>query len=117
MVEISPTAILEIERIRANKHPDSCLRLSVEKGGCRGLVYSLKLEEPESVLKDSASPNDRLVEIAGITLKIDAESWKYSEHLKLDYSEDLMGGGFRFNNPQITDSCGCGISFAMTKSN
>ena len=117
MVEISPTAILEIERIRANRHPDSYLRLSVKEGGCRGLVYNLKLEEPESVSENSASSGDRLIEIAGITLKIDAESWKYSKDLKLDYSEDLMGGGFRFNNPQITDSCGCGISFAMTKSN
>ena len=117
MVEISPSAILEIERIRANKHPDSCLRLSVRKGGCSGLVYDLKLEEPESVSENTASKSDRLIEIAGITLKIDAESWKCSEHLKLDYSEDLMGGGFRFNNPQTTNSCGCGISFTMAKSN
>ena len=117
MIEISPTAILEIERIRANKHPDSCLRLSVKQGGCRGLFYNLKLEEPKSVTEDSASSSERSVEIAGITIKIDAESWRYSEHLKLDYSEDLMGGGFRFNNPQITDSCGCGISFAVAKSN
>ena len=115
MVEISPTAILEIERIRANKHPDSYLRLSVKKGGCRGLVYDLKLEEPEFVSENPPRSSDRLIEIAGITLKIDAESWKYSEDLKLDYSEDLMGGGFRFNNPKITDSCGCGISFAVAE--
>ena len=118
MVEISPTAIAEIKRLQSSREiPSSCLRLSVKTGGCRGLVYDLKLEQLESIPETTTKPSDRSLEIAGITLKIDPQSWEYSEHLKLDYSEDLMGGGFRFHNPRLKNSCGCGISFAIIESN
>ena len=107
MVEISPTAIREIKRLQTNRDNSArSLRLAVRSGGCSGLFYDLKFEELET------ASSDRSLEIDGIVLKIDLESWQYIEHLKLDYSEDLMGGGFRFNNPQIKSSCGCGISFS-----
>lgn len=117
MVEISPTAIAEIKRLQSSRQiPSSCLRLSVKTGGCRGLVYDLQLEQLESS-SETNPQGDRSLEIAGVTLKIDSESWEYSEHLQLDYSEDLMGGGFRFHNPRLKNSCGCGISFAIAESN
>lgn len=120
MIEIGSAAIAEIKRIQSNSSiPNSSLRLSVKSGGCCGLFYQLELEELKSTQVKSTTPDnkpeekcDRLIELAEITLKVDEESWQYIEHLKLDYSEDLMGGGFRFNNPQIKQSCGCGISFA-----
>ncbi len=139
MVEISSTAVAEIERIQRNKHRslDSFLRLRVKSGGCSGLFYDLELENTLETSKDNldhqldekgdypdprvdarrstdAIPtlNDRIIEIQGIKLIVDAQSWQYIEHLKLDYSEDLMGGGFRFYNPRIKNTCGCGISFA-----
>lgn len=115
MVEISPTAIREIKRLQTNQENSArFLRLAVRSGGCSGLFYDLKFEELEtaSMKENSSSTSDRSLEIDGIVLKIDVESWQYIEHLKLDYSEDLMGGGFRFNNPQIKSSCGCGISFS-----
>ena len=114
MVEISPTAIREIKRLQTNRENSvRSLRLAVRSGGCSGLFYDLKFEELETAsMKENSSPSDRSLEIEGIILKIDLESWQYIEHLKLDYSEDLMGGGFRFNNPQIKSSCGCGISFS-----
>ena len=169
MVDISPAAAAEIERISSNRQ-NSSLRLIVRTGGCSGLYYDLKFDEvstqpkvkPEvhatktsmekSSLKSSqqssgmlsienegdrtsnrqssiSSPSttnsnetydkskftDRLIQINGIELKVDSQSWKYVEHLKLDYSQDLMGGGFRFYNPQIRNICGCGISFAEAK--
>lgn len=118
MVKISPTAIAEIKRLQSSRQiPSSCLRLSVKTGGCRGLVYDLKLEQLESSSETATDPGDRTIETAGVTLKIDPQSWEYSEHLKLDYSEDLMGGGFRFHNPRLKNSCGCGISFAIPESN
>ena len=114
MIEISPSAIAEIKRLQSSRQiPNSCLRLSVKTGGCRGLVYDLKLEQLESTSETTAPQGDRSLEIAGVTLKIDPQSWEYSEHLKLDYSKDLMGGGFRFHNPRLKNSCGCGISFAI----
>lgn len=115
MIEISPTAIKEIKRLQTNRENSvRSLRLAVRSGGCSGLFYDLKFEDLEATSREenSSSAGDRSVEIDGIVLKIDVESWQYIEHLKLDYSEDLMGGGFRFNNPQIKSSCGCGISFS-----
>ena len=139
MVEISLTAVAEIERIKRNRHrsSDSFLRLRVKSGGCSGLFYDLELEDTPETSQDNldhqldeegdyphsrvdartganAIPalNDRIIETQGIQLIVDAQSWQYIEHLKLDYSEDLMGGGFRFHNPRIKNTCGCGISFA-----
>lgn len=135
MVEISSTAVAEIERIKHNRQmSDSLLRLRVKSGGCSGLFYDLELEDIPERLRDDLAPldhlldkesdsphsaasetrnlQDRKIEIKGIHLIVDAQSWRYVEHLKLDYSEDLMGGGFRFYNPQIENTCGCGISFA-----
>lgn len=116
MVEIGSTAIAEIKRIQSNRPiSGTSVRLSVKSGGCCGLFYELELEKPQSTRIESTSSQekrDRLLEVAGIIFKVDEESWQYIEHLKLDYSEDLMGGGFRFSNPQIKQSCGCGISFA-----
>ena len=133
MVEISSTAVAEIERIKRNRHiSDSFLRLRVKSGGCSGLFYDLELEDIPETSKDNPdhtldkkegdaphsmttaipAPDDRIIETQGIQLIVDAQSWQYIEDLKLDYSEDLMGGGFRFYNPRIKNTCGCGISFA-----
>jgi Fe-S cluster assembly iron-binding protein IscA len=169
MVDISPAAAAEIERISSNRQ-NSSLRLIVRTGGCSGLYYDLKFDEvatkPEVTLEANATKTsmeksslkssqqsssmlsvedecdrtsdrqssisshsatksnkthdnsqfaERLIQINGIELKVDSQSWKYVEHLKLDYSQDLMGGGFRFHNPQIKNICGCGISFAKAK--
>lgn len=136
MVDISPTAIEEIKRIQLNRQiPDSPLRLIVKSGGCFGLYYDFEFDDRtssdgSSVVKSDATPHqiktlehthsrtsshqesDRLIELNGINLVVNTQSWKYVEHLELDYSEDLMGGGFRFHNPQIEKTCGCGISFS-----
>lgn len=113
MINISPTAIKEIKRIQANATlgENSSFRLAIKSGGCSGMFYDLKLESEEL----QKSSEYHLLEIEGVSLIVDRESWKYVENLKLDYSEDLIGGGFRFNNPQVRDICGCGISFAGEK--
>ena len=162
MVDISPAAAAEIERLKANKENFSSLRLIVSSGGCSGLYYDLKFDEvnaakatiensstvgesssntsatddkhgeakdardnplvsPQNIIESHDTENlpangeDRVFQVKGIDLRVDLQSWKYVEHLKLDYSEDLMGGGFRFYNPQIENVCGCGISFTETK--
>lgn len=115
MVEITPSAIAEIERLKLNRQSqDSSLRLKVVSGGCSDLYYNLNFE-PESFFTEHnlSSYGVRMLTINGVELWIDHESWPYIEHLKLDYSEDLMGGGFRFYNPNLKDICGCGISFAQ----
>lgn len=115
MIDISSTAVAEINRMKLNRHiPDSYLRLSVKTGGCLDFFYDLEFDDTIKEVTDNAlsATGDLLLEVKGVTLVVDAQSWKYIEHLKLHYSEDLMGGGFRFNHPQIKNNCGCGISFA-----
>lgn len=119
MIDISPAAIIEIKRLQSNRQTSSSsLTLTVKSGGCAGLFYDLEFEQ--SAISISSDPvslknGDRLLTISGINLKVDAKSWRYIENLKLDYSEDLMGGGFRFHNPRTIGICGCGISFAELK--
>lgn len=115
MVEISSTAVAEIDRLKRNRQmTDSSLRLIVKSGGCLDFFYALELEDNENQVEDN-SQSDRILEVNGVSLVVDPQSWKYIEHLKLDYSEDLMGGGFRFHNPQMKKTCGCGISFTEVK--
>jgi iron-sulfur cluster assembly accessory protein len=119
MLEISPIAAKEIERLKLNSSmPDSILRLAVKSGGCAGFFYDLKLENLAATQDDhhaneSVVSEDLRLEISNISLVVNSESWKYIEHLKIDYSEDLMGGGFRFHNPKVKNVCGCGISFTQ----
>lgn len=117
MIHISPTAAKEIERIKLNreKESDSSLRIAVKSGGCSGLFYDLELENAVATQAGadlSGFSKEHQLEINGISIVVDPISWKYIENLQLDYSEDLMGGGFRFHNPQVKNVCGCGISFA-----
>lgn len=105
MIDLTPAAVAEIERLKLNQQTAaSFLRLKVKSGGCLKLFYELTLES-------QAAPEDRQLEIKGIALVVDSQSWEYVRELQLDYAEDLMGGGFRFHNPQSKNTCGCGISF------
>ena len=113
MINISSAALQEIKRIQfqADSESLSNIRLSVKSGGCSGMFYDLKLETN----RDDSSLQDRTWEVDGVSMIVDQESWQYVADLKLDYSEDLIGGGFRFQNSQIQDVCGCGISFSGKK--
>lgn len=110
MVDITSAAVAEIKRLQNQQTPDVFLRLTIKPGGCLDFFYDLAFE-PQTPTNDGESAGDRLIEVDGICLAIDRQSWEYSENLKLDYAEDLMGGGFRFHNSQHQKTCGCGVSF------
>lgn len=107
MIILSPSAAKEIKRLLAKQRdPKVFFRLQVQAGGCSGWFYSLGFDE---VVRQG----DQVFSCAGISVLVDAESLDYVSNLALDYSEDLMGGGFRFHNPQALSSCGCGNSFSV----
>ena len=113
MIEISPTAAREIKRIRAiRQKPDSPLRIKVEKGGCSGLFYCLELESSSSKQSSESESSEHYFQSNGVSIIVDPQSYLYLKGSKLDYAEDLMGGGFRFQNPNVSETCGCGISFS-----
>jgi iron-sulfur cluster assembly protein len=107
MIHLTPAAANEIRRLQQSRQQNnSSFRLGIQAGGCSGLYYTLELTE-------KTQPSDRHYESQGIPILIDENSAPYLEELKLDYAEDLMGGGFRFSNPQASNGCSCGLSFKI----
>ncbi|PSF36846.1 iron-sulfur cluster assembly accessory protein [Aphanothece hegewaldii CCALA 016] len=105
MIELTPAAVKEIKRLQKSRQQlNTYLRIGIKTGGCSGLYYDLEFtQQPES--------SDRLEKSQDINIVIDLSCDPYLQNLKLDYAEDLMGGGFRFHNPQASATCGCGLSF------
>lgn len=109
MIHLSQSAAKEVQRLLSQNNPDVFFRLQVQSGGCSGLFYDLGFD---SVLRQG----DQIFKSTGVAVVVDAESFNYVKDLTLDYSEDLMGGGFRFHNPQAIALCGCGNSFSINQS-
>lgn len=106
MIQFTPTALLEVDRLRRRQaNPEDYLRLQVKPGGCQGLAYHLTFVH-------HPAPGDYLL---GNGIAIAEENLTSLQGLSVDYAEDLMGGNFRFDNPQATEICGCGSSFRMSK--
>ena len=80
------------------------LRLAVKTSGCSGMAYALEFA-------DLAYDDDHRFESHGITLLVDSRSMVYLRGTELDYAREGLNEGFKFNNPNIKDQCGCGESF------
>jgi iron-sulfur cluster assembly protein len=106
-IEISKAAIAEIDRMKIfRQQPESKFRIGIAAGGCKSFHYTIDLT-------DTIDSSDRVYEIDGISIAIDSQQLIYIENLRLDYSEDLMGGAFRFQNSRSTSVCDCGNSFDL----
>ena len=104
-IEISPAALQQVKRLVAKDgRPDVFLRLGVKGGGCSGLEYVMKLDTDRK-------PIDLEVIIDGITIVCDSKSATFLSGSTFDYTGNLVGGGFAFQNPNAARSCGCGTSF------
>jgi iron-sulfur cluster assembly accessory protein len=106
MVTITPRAAAKaLELLAAENDPGlTCLRVSVEGGGCSGFQYALGFDgEPEAC--------DSVAELHGLRLVVDAHSLELLEGADVDYEDGLQGTGFRIANSNVSASCGCGESF------
>jgi iron-sulfur cluster assembly protein len=109
MIYLSHSAIDEVKRLQSKyQKSDMALRLGVQSSGCSGMSYQMEFEQ-------ELQPNDQIYEFGGMRVAVDSQSLSYIDGLTLDYTEDLMGGGFRFHNPNAIKTCGCGSSFAMSE--
>jgi len=82
------------------------LRVGVRTSGCSGLAYKLEYA-------DELRPEDLRFESRGITLVVDPKSLPYLDGMELDFAREGLNEGFKFNNPNVKDSCGCGESFSV----
>src|SRR5215210_879311 len=107
MVHITAGAAAKVNEIRRPEaiEPNMALRLRVVGGGCAGFSYDLYFDEGTEV--------DRAIEIQGVKVVVDEMSLMYLIGTEIDYVEGLQGAGFKFNNPNVKSTCGCGSSFSV----
>jgi iron-sulfur cluster assembly protein len=115
-ITLSPTAVGEIERLRKAQgaSQDQPIALGLTTGACQPLAYCLKfgaLPPSATAAPSPDAPVQRVDAEGGITFLIAAEDIPHLQNLHLDYAEDLVGGAFRFQNPNAAEVCGCGASF------
>ena len=106
MITLTDKAQAEVKRLLGQQAGVSFLRLGVKGGGCSGMSYDVKFD-------DKSQSDDRVFDVNGIKVACDSKSLLYLEGLSLDYSTELVGGGFKFINPNATGTCGCGTSFSV----
>jgi iron-sulfur cluster assembly protein len=106
MIQLTHTATNEVQRLLGVENRAGWgLRVGVQGGGCSGLSYSMQFEE-------NPTEHDRIFDNEGVKVFCDPKSYLYLNGMTLDYSTQLIGGGFNFINPNATKSCSCGTSFS-----
>ncbi|MBX8800865.1 iron-sulfur cluster insertion protein ErpA [Pseudochrobactrum asaccharolyticum] len=105
-ISVSDAAAKRIVKILQKQTDKSALRISVEGGGCSGFSYKFDLV-------DDSNDDDLIIEKDGAKVLIDSISVPYIDGSVIDFIDDLMGQSFQINNPNVTSSCGCGVSFAI----
>jgi len=98
-----------VKRLKAVMEADGkqghFLRMSVEGGGCSGMTYNMDFENEKGEF-------DKEFESNGLKIVCDLKSWLYLKDIEIDFSDDLLNGGFKIKNPNAERTCGCGTSFS-----
>src|SRR5438105_11969856 len=106
-LSLTPVAISKVKEIMAQQNPvPAGLRVGVVGGGCSGFSYSMSFE-------NSAGMMDKSFNFDDLKVFVDATSLMYLQGCVVDYVETLEGAGFKFENPNVKSTCGCGSSFSV----
>ena len=104
---LTPNAIVKVKEIMAQQNPvPAGLRVGVVGGGCSGFSYSMAFE-------NTAGMMDKSFNFDGLKVFVDATSLMYLNGCVVDYVDTLEGSGFKFENPNVKSTCGCGSSFQV----
>ena len=108
MLQLTPIAVTKVKEILSQQTPaPTGLRVAVVGGGCSGFSYHMAFEN--QVNQDS----DNIYDFNGLQVLVDQMSEMYLDGVSIDYIESLEGSGFKFNNPNVKSTCGCGSSFSV----
>ena len=106
MIQLTAAARQEINRLRQRQgKPGFLCRLGLQPSSCAEWAYSLSLV-------DAIEDGDEKYAFEDVQLVVKRDRLTYIQDLKIDFSEDLMGGAFRFDNPIATETCRCGYAFS-----
>ena len=106
-LKLTENAIAQAKAILARENLEGHgLRVAVVTSGCSGYSYHMDFEKEEK-------PGDTVLEMDGVNVYLDPSSRKYLQGTVIDYVSGLQGAGFKFNNPNVTATCGCGTSFSV----
>jgi iron-sulfur cluster assembly accessory protein len=106
-VSLTPNAVSKVKEIMGQQTPvPAGLRIGVVGGGCSGFSYSMAFENAPGMM-------DKTFDMSGLKVYVDATSVMYLNGCVVDYVETLEGAGFKFENPNVKSTCGCGSSFSV----
>jgi iron-sulfur cluster assembly accessory protein len=107
MIQLTEKAVTKVNEILSTQDPKPAgLRIAVVGGGCSGFSYSMAFENAPGML-------DKTYSFGDLSVYIDQASLLYLDGAEVDYVETFEGSGFKFNNPQVKSTCGCGSSFSV----
>ena len=110
---ITNDAIQQISALLKNQIDKKALRVGVRSGGCSGMSYTMDFIASEDINSDDKIYDYSLGKTESFQVVCDPKSLLYIYGMQLDFSKDLIGGGFNFVNPNASQTCGCGSSFAV----
>jgi iron-sulfur cluster assembly accessory protein len=106
-VNLTDNAITKVKEIMAQQDPvPAGLRIGVVGGGCSGFSYNMSFENKPGMM-------DKIFTFDGLKVFVDATSAMYLNGCVVDYVETLEAAGFKFENPNVKSTCGCGSSFSV----
>jgi len=105
-VTMTERAASRVQNFLNNRGKGVGLRIGVKTSGCSGMAYSLEFA-------DEFDQDELTFESHGVKLLVDVRSMAYLDGTELDYAKEGLNEGFKFNNPNVKDTCGCGESFSV----
>jgi len=103
-ITVTAAAAEHVRKYLANRGQGIGLRLGVKTSGCSGMAYVLEFA-------DESGADDEVYESHGVQVIVDRKSLVYLDGTELDFVREGLNEGFKFNNPNVKDACGCGESF------
>ncbi len=110
---ITNDAIEQISNLLKNQTEKKALRVGVRSGGCSGMSYTMDFIGGDEINSDDKVYDYSLNSEQSFQVVCDPKSLLYIYGMQLDFSKELIGGGFNFVNPNASQTCGCGSSFAV----